>query len=275
MRMPAYRYSAGGAFPFFASLSRAVKFLLIANVASYILGLIIGRSYVLFFGLVPESVLSKFYFWQPVTYLFLHGGFLHLLFNMFALWMFGSELEYHWGSRYFVKFYFLTGIGAGIITLLLSQTPHVPTIGASGAIFAVLMAFALTFPNRLILLYFLIPIKAKYLIGLFFIVEFFASFRYVNDGIGHITHLGGMIIAYFYLRWGNMAGSFFDTWKKRKARRRLGVVRRDEEERERFRIEVDRILDKIGREGIERLTSEERETLERASRVTQPGQNLH
>lgn len=272
--MPSYRYSLGGAYSFLAGISPAVKFLVISNVASFLLRLIIGRPYDLLFGLVPESVISRFYVWQPLTYLFLHGGFFHLFFNMFALWMFGSELEYTWGTRFFLKFYFLTGIGAGLFTVLLSKTPHVPTIGASGAILALLMAFALIFPNRLIFLYFLFPIRAKYLMVILFAIEFISSFRYVNDGIGHLTHLGGMVIAYFYLRWGNLVGSLFRRARRRKSAQRLTIVRREEEERERLRREVDRVLDKISREGIQNLTGEELETLDRASKLNKTREGL-
>jgi membrane associated rhomboid family serine protease len=275
MRIPSYRYGSGGASSFLAGISPAVKLLLIVNIASFLLGLIAGRPYIMLFGLVPESVLSRFYVWQPLTYLFLHGGFFHLLFNMFTLWMFGSELEYQWGTRFFLKFYLLTGIGAGLFTLLLSKTPHVPTIGASGAILALLMAFALTFPDRLIFLYFLFPIKAKYLMVLLIAVEIYSSIEYVNDGIGHLTHLGGMIIAYFYLRWGNMVGSLFGRLERKKAKQRLTIVRHEEEERERFRREIDRVLDKISRDGIKNLTAEERETLDKASRMTKPGEDIH
>jgi|GEM_PF-3899232 len=149
MRAYHYRRSTGGGFSPLIRLSPAVKLLLITNVIAFLVGSMVGRPFIYFFGLVPESVLSRLYVWQLFTYLFLHGGFLHLFFNMFALWMFGSELENSWGTNFFLKFYFLTGAGAGVITVFLSKMPTVPTIGASGAVFAILMAFALTFPNRL------------------------------------------------------------------------------------------------------------------------------
>jgi membrane associated rhomboid family serine protease len=246
---------------------------LIANVASYLIGTFVGRPYIYLFGLVPESVLSRLYIWQLVTYLFLHGGFFHLFFNMFALWMFGSDLEWNWGSRFFLKFYFLAGVGAGLFTVLLSKMPTVPTIGASGAVFAILMAFALTFPNRLIYLYFLFPIKAKYFMLIFFVIEFWASAVHVQDGIGHVTHLGGMLIAYFYLRSGNFSRALLDGIGRERRKRRIKVVRRKDNERDRLKSEVDRVLDKISREGIERLTGEEWEILNRASKLIKPGED--
>jgi len=192
---------------------------------------------------------------------------------MFALWMFGSELENSWGTNFFLKFYFLTGAGAGVITVFLSKMPTVPTIGASGAVFAILMAFALTFPNRLIFLYFLFPIKAKYLMMIFFVIEFIASSSHVNDGIGHVTHLGGMLIAFFYLKWGNLSQSVHNGFVREKRKRKIRVVHRQDDERERVKKEVDRVLDKISREGIENISSEEWETLNRASKLIKPGED--
>ena len=254
-------------------LSPAVKLLLIANTVSYLLGKVIGPAYIHVFGLVPESVLSRFFIWQVVTYLFLHGCFFHLFFNMFALWMFGSELEWNWGSRFFLKFYFLTGIGAGIITVLFSKMPGIPTIGASGAVFAVLMAFALTYPNRLIFLSFLFPVKAKYLMMIFFFIEFISGFRYVIDGIGHLTHLGGMLIAYFYLRSGKVRQSLAGGLERRKRKRGIRVVKRRNDEQDRLKREVDRVLDKISKEGMENLTEEEWDILQRASRLMRSGKD--
>jgi membrane associated rhomboid family serine protease len=273
MRTYYQRYDGGTGFGM--RLSPAVKWLLIANVASFLLGTIVGRPYVYLFGLVPQDVLSRFLIWQPVTYLFLHGGFFHLFFNMFGLWMFGSELEWTWGTRFFLKFYFIAGIGSGLFTVFFSQTPTVPTIGASGAILAIFMAFALTYPDRYIFLYFFFPVKAKYLMLVLFLIELFASAGHVHDGIGHITHLGGMLIAYFYLRWGNLTGSFFDDLKKGriKRRRKIRFVRpQNGSENDRMKSDVDRVLDKISREGIKSLTTEEWETLNRASKRFKSGE---
>src|SRR5206468_6468835 len=113
-------------------------------------------------GLVPERVIRTLWIWQPVTYMFLHGGILHILFNMLALWMFGTELERLWGTRYFLKFYFVTGIGAGVLTVLFSLLPFdfaqevyfSNIIGASGAIYGLLLAFGLYFPDRPLYMYF-------------------------------------------------------------------------------------------------------------------------
>ncbi len=137
---------------------------------------------------------------------------------MFALWMFGVELERTWGTREFVKFYFLTGIAAGISTALFNWGSIVPTIGASGAIYGILAAYALFFPDRYVYLYFLFPIKMKYLALILGGLEFLSA--YSQDGIAHVAHLGGMVVGFFYLRykyrhWG-VGQDFFKNFFKKK-----------------------------------------------------------
>jgi membrane associated rhomboid family serine protease len=146
-----------------------MKALIGANVAMFLLVSIV-QSLQVWLGLIPEAVVRGFYVWQLATYMFIHAGVFHLLFNMLVLWMIGTELERMWGMRYFLKFYFVTGIGAGALTVLISLLPfgfaatlyHAVIIGASGAIFGLLLAYALYFPDRLIYMYFLFPIKVKY-----------------------------------------------------------------------------------------------------------------
>ncbi len=198
-------------------MTPGVKNLLLANIAVFIVQILapslIENKY---FILVPQLVFKKLYLWQLVTYMFLHGGLGHIFFNMFALWMFGIELERTWGTKEFLKYYFLTGIGAGIFIALFSSYP---TIGASGAVYGVLAAFALFFPDRYVYLYFLFPIKMKYLALGLGLLEFLSSYR-AADGIAHVAHLGGMIIGFFYLRykyrhWGigqNFFKNLFRRW---------------------------------------------------------------
>lgn len=206
-----YRQSSSG------MMTPGVKNLLLANIAVFIVQ-ILAPSLVenKYFILVPQLVFKKLYLWQLVTYMFLHGGLGHIFFNMFALWMFGIELERTWGTKEFLKYYFLTGIGAGIFIALFSSYP---TIGASGAVYGVLAAFALFFPDRYVYLYFLFPIKMKYLALGLGLIEFLSSYR-AADGIAHVAHLGGMIIGFFYLRykyrhWGigqNFFKNLFRRW---------------------------------------------------------------
>src|ERR1700704_889204 len=156
--MPRYPSRYASSFSFGPGpLSTALKALIGANVAMFLAMLFLPEPATIdALGLVPRSFLLRLAFWQPVTYMFLHGGLFHILFNMLALWMFGGELERLWGTRYFLKFYFVTGIGAGALTVLVSllggfeqlQTAYI--IGASGAIYGLLLAYALYFPDRII-----------------------------------------------------------------------------------------------------------------------------
>jgi membrane associated rhomboid family serine protease len=134
--------------------------------------------------------------WQLITYMFLHGGFMHLFFNMLMLSMFGMELENSWGSRKFLAMYLGAGIAAGLANLFIAPllTGSGPTIGASGGVYAVLVAFAMMFPDRYVYLYFFVPVRAKYLISFFILLELFNGISGTSDGIAHIAHLGGAIL---------------------------------------------------------------------------------
>ena len=164
------------------------------------------------FGLEPSSVVRQLWVWQLGTYMFLHGGVFHILFNMLALWMFGTELERIWGTRYFLKFYFVTGIGAGILTVLFSLLPFSASeqlygsnvIGASGAIYGLLLAYALYFPDRPIYVYLVFPIPAKYFVLIMGVLAFYASVSGASGGVANATHLGGLLVAYLYLKSARM-----------------------------------------------------------------------
>jgi membrane associated rhomboid family serine protease len=166
MRRPASSY--GSSFSFGPGpLSTSLKALIGANVAMFVLTSFMP-SLQEYLGLVPALVLRQLWVWQLATYMFLHGGLFHILFNMLALWMFGTELERIWGTRYFLKFYFLTGIGAGALTVLFSLLPfgfsqyvYISNIvGASGAIYGILLAYALYFPDRpILMIVFWVPAK--------------------------------------------------------------------------------------------------------------------
>ena len=136
-----------------------VKYLVIANLVIYVWQSFAGAQKIIqIFGLTPAYVIGELFLWQLVTYLFLHGDFFHILFNMFALWMFGSELERAWGSKEFLKFYLVTGVGAGLFSVALEPGSLIPTIGASGSVYGILMAYGMMFPERYIYLYFLFPV---------------------------------------------------------------------------------------------------------------------
>ena len=191
-------------------LTPAIKALIAVNVAAFLVALVVPAVTRLF-GLRPADVVGQLYLWQPLTYMFLHGGLFHILFNMLALWMFGVELERMWGSRYFTKFYFVAGGGAALTTLLLSFVPgfgnevyYALTIGASGAVYGVLLAYALYFPHRPIYMYFVFPIPAKYFVMIIGAISLLASMGGPGGGIAHTTHLGGLVAAYIYLKGGRI-----------------------------------------------------------------------
>ncbi|KPK75120.1 MAG: hypothetical protein AMJ89_04770 [candidate division Zixibacteria bacterium SM23_73] len=253
-------------------ITKAVKYLLLANVGIFFLELLWGAELIYLFGLTPALV-KKGFIWQIFTYMFLHGGVFHILFNMFMLWMFGCDIERSWGTKEFLRYYFITGVGAGLFTFFLSFNSHIPTIGASGAIFGILVAFAMMFPDRPIYLYFLFPIKAKYLVLFFAAIEFLASFRHTSDGIGHFAHLGGMVIGYIYIkrdwRWSSFfrLSRYLGYLRKLRYKHRMKAINKKREREQRLLERVDQILDKINQVGYDNLSKEEKKTLEEASQL--------
>jgi len=253
----AYRYTTS--YYYRSPFPVAIKWLLITNGVLFLLSQFNPRFFYYYFGLVPRLAAGRLMLWQFVTYMFLHGGFFHILFNMFALWMFGRDIEALWGGKRFLKYYFLTGIGAGVLTWVTSPTSLVPLIGASGAVFGILLAFGMLFPDRPVFIYFLFPIPARFLVVLFAIFELMASFRHTPDGIGHYAHLGGMLVGYLYLKGKLNPWPLVRTFFSGRRKRGFKIVDRAPR---RPRQGIDRILDKISAHGIESLTPEERSALE-------------
>ena len=167
----------------------------------FLVQMFITRWIDFYFGLIPLMVWKKYFLWQLFTYIFLHGGFSHILFNLLALWMFGGELENYWGSKKFLFYFLFCGIGAGICTVVFTPYQFIPVIGASGAIYGILLAFAWLFPNRPILIYFLFPIPAKYFVIIFGLIELLSSMEGTGGGVAHLTHLGGLVFGFFYLAY--------------------------------------------------------------------------
>jgi membrane associated rhomboid family serine protease len=187
-------------------VSTALKALIAANVAMFVATTFVP-SLITLLGLVPAEAIGRGRVWQLFTYMFIHGGPFHIIFNMLALWMFGAELERVWGTRYFLKFYFVTGIGAGVLTILFSLLPfgfaqqvyYSVVIGASGAIFGLLLAFALYFPNRPIYMYFLFPIPARIFVAILGGIELLSSIA-APGGVANATHVGGIAVGYAFLK---------------------------------------------------------------------------
>lgn len=292
-----YRPSFFGGFRFFPPV---IKWLLILNVGIWLAfdfllapftigGVPIFQILAGYLALWPLG--THFFPWQLVTYMFMHGGFLHLFLNMFSLWIFGTELEHLWGSKRFLVYYLLCGLGGAVANLLIAPLlgQEAPTVGASGAVFGVLLAFGVLFPDRPIYLYFLLPVRAKYFILGLIGLELFTGITGTTDGIAHFAHLGGAAAGAVYLAAVlkiNLLGGF---------RKRPEVVRggegmkwgahvrgkdeiqeakfydiksgRPREEEPRVTQEaVDAILDKIGRGGYQSLTEEEKRILQEASK---------
>jgi membrane associated rhomboid family serine protease len=215
-------------------LSPAIKALIIANVVMFVLMPLVP-AIANHLTLVPAAVLRGS-IWQVVTYMFLHGSLAHIFFNMLALWMFGTDLERRWGTKFFVRYYFATGVAAGVTTILFAMAPlaitsrlyNAGTIGASGAIYGLLLAYGLTFPDRLLLLFMLFPVPAKYAVMIFGAIELFLSASDTGGGIAHITHLGGLAAGYVLLhsqrfRPVDEVRYRYLRWKMDRARRKFGV----------------------------------------------------
>jgi membrane associated rhomboid family serine protease len=222
-------YLSGGGLP------RGVKGLIIANSAIFLLMWLVrpvAQILMQWFALVPADVVTGFFLWQLVTYLFLHGGFMHILFNMLALWFFGKDLEDVWGTRRFLQFYFFCGIGAGVIAVLanyLFGNPRGATIGASGAIYGILLVCAVMWPDRIIIFY-IFPIKLKYFVMILGAIAFF-SLRDLNSGVSDVAHLSGMLFGYVFLKSAKI-GKFdpvspvrdsYKAWKLARAKRKFQV----------------------------------------------------
>lgn len=216
-------------------ISTALKALIGANVAMFFATAFVP-SLTRWLGLSPLAVLTQLRLWQLITYMFLHGGVFHIVFNMLALWMFGAELERMWGTRYFLKFYFVTGAGAGVITVLVAVLPfafsqqvmYSLTIGASGAIYGLLLAYAMYFPDRPIYLYFVFAIPAKYFVLIMGAISFFSSVSGTGGGLAHATHLGGLLVAYLFLKSARIHPMAevkyrYMKWKINRVRRKFDV----------------------------------------------------
>jgi len=240
----------------------SIKLLVSLNFGIFLLQTLSGVEILFFelFGLVPKQIWSQFMVWQPITYLFFHGGIWHVLINMFILWMFGSELERLWGKHRFLKYYFVTGIGSGIITAIFSLHSTIPVVGASGAVFGVLLAYGITYPNRIVYLYGLIPIKSIFFVIGIGVIAFFSSFNSYTQ-ISHITHLAGMAVGYFMLkrRW-----QWKEIWFSIRKKTLEYQIQREEKKiflRQELEHDIDRILDKINRGGFHSLSKEEEKQL--------------
>lgn len=238
---------------FASSFPNGVKWLILSNIGVYLIyffgSLLNGAP--IFEGLVlmPSSVVHGAV-WQLVTYLFLHSltSFWHILFNMLTLWMFGKPIEETWGTRRFLQYYFLCGIGAGICVVLANTAfgdPYQRVIGASGAIYGLLLAYGMLFPDQTVMFSFLFPIKAKYMVMIFGGIAFLSSFQGPST-VSNLAHLGGMLFGFGYMRTQfagrsrrvqgragfslNLGGRWRD-YKLQRAKRKFQVYMKNEDSR--------------------------------------------
>ncbi len=265
-------------------LTTAVKVLIITNVVVFLLtARALNEAFKYqritwptYLCVTPHALFHKAALWQLVTYMFLHGGIWHLALNMLILWMFGSTLEARLGSKRFLQLYFISGVGAGLCHALASWGSRIPMLGASGAIFALLIAYAMLFPDRYItlLLFFVFPVtlKAKHLVLGFVLLEILAVISAAPDGVAHYAHLGGLVFGYAYMKWKfrvglpfAFAGQLSDSLRRRWLWRKHPRQRYKPVDTEEFiDREVDPILAKISRSGMSSLTRKEKKILKRA-----------
>lgn len=230
----------------------------------------IGQALIYFLGLSPAMIVQHGFVWQIITYIFPHGGFLHLFLNMYALLIFGLPIEQAWGSKKFLIYYFFTGVGAGITIFIINyfiisgDAAYIPTIGASGAVFGLLLAFGVLFPDAQLLLFFVLPIRAKYLVFLYGAFEFYALVSSGGgSGISHVGHLGGIVFGFLYFfffgksRQGLQA-KHFKTKLKEEIKKREAQIRP-------FPRTDNTLLDilkKVKARGIESLTDDEHQQIQ-------------
>lgn len=242
------RYVPSNRFP------TGLKWLLIVNIGLFLFEYILrATSSVEFFRqnfyLMPAQVVQTFAIWQLVTYMFFHAGIGHILWNMLALWMFGVELERVWGTQRFLRFYFTCGICAGLTVVAAAYIfggTEVRTIGSSGAIYGILVAYGVMFPDQTILFGFLIPIKSKYFVmivgAIVFLQSFSATFGGQGSGVAVFAHLGGLVTGYLLLRGRKLQSQIrqpivagYQDWKLRRAKRKFEVyLRKKDSNRDRW-----------------------------------------
>jgi membrane associated rhomboid family serine protease len=250
-------------------LPRPIRILIGINVAVFLADFLTRGNYLFtWMALDPLLVTHGHYqYWRLLTYMFAHdySGFIHILFNMLTLWMFGTPVAHEMGEGKFWRFYLFSGLFAGLCSLAFYAFTgnNAVIVGASGAIFALMFAFARFFPNSQILLFFIFPVSAKYAVLIIGAIELLLITS--NDHIAHVAHLGGALFAWLYLRWDDGEGGLLDGLQRWRTRRRWKKVQRETERTREAMEDIDPILEKIARQGIQSLTRDEREKLDRAS----------
>jgi membrane associated rhomboid family serine protease len=259
-----------------------VKKLLFANFGVFLIASFLPSRFVLeWLAFRPDHVLTRP--WGALTYMFVHAGLMHVLFNMLVVFFFGPPLEERWGSNEFIRYYLLCGFGGVLLSFLLSSSA--PIVGASAACYGLMLAFAMNWPDSPIYIWGIFPVQAKWLVGLLFLITLLNAFGAPKGTVAHMAHLGGIVAGLIYLKADWRPREKLTSLRQRMARaRRLAIVPRDEEappaalrsggwpstEEDVLLDAVDRVLDKISAEGITALTPEERSLLDEVSRRNRP-----
>jgi membrane associated rhomboid family serine protease len=263
-------------FGFGGLLTPVVKRLLIANVAAYVVTLVVGTSFAVdWFAFQPTRIFLRP--WGAFTYMFVHGGLMHLAMNMLVLFFFGPPLESRWGGREFLKYYVICGLGGVALSFFFLPAA---VVGASAAIYGLMLAFAVSWPDAPIYIWGIFPVKAKWLVAFFFVLSLLSAFDgSQGGGVAHLAHLGGLVTGFLYLKGHHLVGARAQKLTRTVRKRRLAIVPHAEEEihpSARPRMEddeekalydaVDRVLDKISAHGMSSLTSDELKLLDDVSR---------
>ena len=255
----------GGVSFFFPNVTPVVKYLLLANIAIFIVQSLWPNILEPWLAATGESYLSAIQIWRLITFQFLHGSTMHLLFNMLGLYFLGAILERSWGSKTFLYFYLISGVVGGllfVITNLLGAFGRSYLVGASGGILALLMACAILFPHIKVLLFFIVPVNIRVIAGFLAVMYFLSVLRdyntYGSNAGGNLCHLGGMATGFVWVMW---RGRLASLWIKRQR----GAYQRKQQHQEQLHYEVDRILSKVHQQGLQSLSRKEKQILQKAT----------
>ena len=263
-RRTSFRLGPGG------KVTPVVRILLALNIGIFLLELLAGWNTASpfadsHFALIPEHLWPAGLY-TLITYMFLHGGFLHILFNMFMLWMFGTAIEIVWGGTAFLRYYMICGIGGGLVQALVSWGSPIPVIGASAAIMGLLLAYAMMYPDQKVYLWGIIGMKMKYLIALAVLIDLFGGLGRGGSHVAHFAHLGGMLFGWLYLQYDHQLNALVRRVRGARARWQMQQYAGQDQGPRPGDPRIDEILEKISRHGIESLTQREQEILRNASR---------
>ena len=252
----------------------AIKILVSVNFGIYILQSVSGKEDVFFrlFGLVPSTFISDLMLWQLFTYMFFHApfyssvGISHILLNMLGLWVFGRELEQAWGKTKFLRYYFIIGIGSGLITYFFQMNSDNPVIGASGAVYGILLAYGVSYPNRMLYIWGLIPVRSLWLVIIMGSIAFFGLLGN-SDGISHVTHISGMLIGYVLLKKNWRWRDIWFTIRKKTIEFQVQRYEEKSIKKKMLQKDIDLILEKIQKVGFIGLSDKEQSKLYEASKT--------